>query len=140
MKKFLIRTSILIVIVLTGYILFVYFAQYSSGVRSGVVVKISQKGVLFKTSEGQLNLQSFGAVKKEDNQLSEVFEFSVVGSEEGIYQVLQDVSLTGERVSLHYVERYAKLPWRGDTKFFVEKVERSDNPIQDEGREDPFSH
>ena len=140
MKKFLIRTSLLIVLVLTGYVLFVYYAEFSTGVRSGIVVKISQRGVLFKTSEGQLNLQSFGAVKKEGNQLSEVFEFSVVGSEENIYQILQDVSLTGERVSLHYVERYAKLPWRGDTKFFVEKVERSNNPAPSEGREDPFSH
>jgi len=140
MKKFLIRISILIVLVLIGYILFVYYAQYSSGVRSGVVVKISQKGVLFKTSEGQLNLQSFGAVKKEDNQLSEVFEFSVDRAHEDIYQTLQDVSLTGERVSLHYVQRYAALPWRGETNFFVMEVERGDNPTPSEGREDPLSH
>ena len=140
MKKFLTRVLIAIVALIIGWILFVSYAKYSDGTRSGVVVKISKKGVVFKTAEGQLNLQSFGAVKRDSNQLSEVFEFSVAGDADDVYNTLEEVSLTGERVSLHYVQRYAGLPWKGDTKFFVEKVVRSDAPEDGAQREKPFSH
>jgi len=140
MKKFLIRALIAILVLFIGWILFVSYAKYSDGVRSGIVVKISKKGVLFKTAEGQLNLQSFGAVKRDSNQLSEVFEFSVESDADDVYRALEEVSLTGERVSLHYVQRYAGLPWKGDTKIFVEKVVRSGDPVIPEGRDDPLSH
>jgi len=140
MKKFLTRALIAILVLVIGWILFVSYAKYSDGVRSGVVVKISKKGVLFKTAEGQLNLQSFGAVKRDSNQLSEVFEFSVESDADDVYKALEEVSLTGERVSLHYVQRYAGLPWKGDTKIFVEKVVRSPDPEKSSQREEPFSH
>ena len=107
-------------------ILFLYYASYSEGVRAGTVIKLSKKGVVFKTWEGQLSLNSFGAVKS-DNQLSEVFEFSVEKGQDSLYHKLEEVSLSGERINLYYVERYAVLPWRGSTKYFVEKVERSGN-------------
>ena len=35
---------------------FVLYANYSSGVRAGVPVEFSRKGVIFKTYEGELNL------------------------------------------------------------------------------------
>ena len=37
-------------------ILFMYYANYSEGYRAGVPMKISKKGVVFKTHEGQLNI------------------------------------------------------------------------------------
>jgi hypothetical protein len=140
MKQFLKRLLLLGLALFIAVMLFIYYAQYSSGVRSGVVVKISEKGVIFKTAEGQLNLQSFGAIKQDANQLSEVFEFTVEGDRQDIFRELEEVSLTGERVSLHYIERYARLPWRGDTKIFVERVERNKNPVVPEERTDVLSH
>ena len=107
-----------------GTILFYYYASYSEGVRAGTVIKLSKKGVVFKTWEGQLSLNSFGAVKSE-NQLSEVFEFSVEKGQDSLYKSLEEVSLSGERINLYYVERYGILPWRGSTKYFVERIERS---------------
>ncbi len=102
---------------------FYYFGTYSEGVRSGVVVKISRKGYLFKTYEGQLNLMTFGAVRSQ-NMISESFEFSVSASQSDLINELEQASLSGERVSLHYVERFAAFPWRGDTKYFVDKLTR----------------
>ncbi len=102
---------------------FSYWGSYSEGVRSGMVVKISKKGFIFKTYEGQLNLQTFGA-NKSPNLVSESFEFSVEHDREDIIKTLEDASLSGERVSLKYVERLVKFPWRGDTKYFVIEVER----------------
>jgi len=102
---------------------FSYWGSYSEGVRSGMVVKISKKGFLFKTYEGQLNLQTFGA-NKSPNMVSESFEFSVEGDREDLVKILEDASLSGERVSLKYTERLVKFFWRGETKYFVTEVER----------------
>ncbi len=124
MKKIFSLSIITVVLLGAITILFLYYGSYSEGVRAGTVIKLSKKGVLFKTWEGQLDLKSFGAVKS-SNQLSEVFEFSVEKGHDSLYSALEDVSLSGERINLYYVERYAILPWRGSTKYFVTKVDRS---------------
>jgi hypothetical protein len=54
------------------------------------------------------------------------FDFSVEKKREDIVRDLENVSLTGERVNLHYVKRYLKVPWRGNTKYFIREVERTD--------------
>ena len=79
--------------------------------------------MIFKTYEGQLNVQTFGAIKGA-NPIMEAFDFSVSAADEDVVKTLQEVSLSGERVNLHYVARYAAFPWRGDTKYFITKVER----------------
>ena len=124
--KFLRITLLIILLFGAAIFAFYYWGTYSEGVRSGTVVKISKKGYVFKTYEGQLSLLPYGAVKSQDRFI-ESFEFSVAGKEEKVIQELEAASLSGERVSLHYVERYAQFPWRGDTKYFVVKVERQKN-------------
>lgn len=103
---------------------FYYWGVYDEGVRAGVVLRISKKGMIFKTYEGQLNLQTFGALK-DANPIIESFDFSVESSNEEVLSILQEVALSGERVNLHYIKRYKIFPWRGDTKYFITKVERS---------------
>jgi type VI protein secretion system component Hcp len=122
-KTITISLSILILAGL-GYVSFLYYGVYSEGVRAGTVIKLSKKGVMFKTWEGQLNIRSFGAVSS-SNQLSEVFEFSIESDQEKTIKLLEEVSLSGERVNLHYLERYRVLSWRGSTKYFITKLERS---------------
>jgi hypothetical protein len=116
-------------IVILGILVLAYFyiGTYSEGVRSGVVVKISKKGFLFKTYEGQLNLMTFGA-SRSTNMVAETFEFSVPSSETEIIKTLEEASLSGERVSLHYVEKFMAFSWRGDTKYLIVKVERQAAP------------
>ena len=92
-----------------------------------MVVKVSKKGFLFKTYEGQLNLLTFGASKSQ-NLVAETFDFSVPTYEKDLIKTLEEVSLSGERVSLHYKEKFVRFPWRGDTKYMIEKVERTPNP------------
>ena len=116
---------ILILAIVSGVAIFsfYYWGVYDEGVRAGNVLRISKKGMLLKTYEGQLNLQTFGALKGA-NPIMESFDFSVEGDEEQVLKDLQDVALSGERVNLHYIKRYATFPWRGDTKYFITKVER----------------
>lgn len=121
--KFL-RIALLIILAISLVVFaFYYWGTYSEGVRSGTVVKISKKGYLFKTYEGQLSLLPYGAVKSQDRVI-ESFEFSVASKDDQVIKELEAASLSGERVSLHYIERYAQFSWRGDTKYFVVKVER----------------
>lgn len=119
---------ILVTATVAGIIIisFLYWGVYDEGVRAGNVLRISRKGMLFKTYEGQLNIQTFGALKGV-NPIMESFDFSVAPGENEVVSDLQAVALSGERVNLHYVKRYATFPWRGDTKYFIVKVERLQN-------------
>ena len=92
------------------------FANYSDGSRAGTIIKFSRKGYVFKTYEGQLNLDA----------LSEkgIWEFSVFRSDEGIQQEIDDALSRGYKVKLHYKEKLFQFDWRGKTKYFVYEVER----------------
>jgi hypothetical protein len=116
---------IVIIVVVSGIIMFsfAYWGVYDEGVRAGMVLRISKKGVLFKTYEGQLNLQTFGALKG-TNPIFEAFDFSVDPDDQQVVKDLEEVALSGERVNLHYIKRYSAFPWQGDTKYFITKVER----------------
>ena len=122
-KKVVKIILIVALVVGIGVFSFYYWGVYDEGVRAGNVLRISKKGMLFKTYEGQLNLNTFGALKGA-NPIMESFDFSVEPGDEQVIKDLESVALSGERVNLHYVKRYATFPWRGDTKYFITKVER----------------
>lgn len=118
------RVILVLAVIMTVFFLCLgYWGVYDEGVRAGTVLRISKKGIIFKTYEGQLNVETFGALKG-SHPIMEAFDFSVPTTEEHVIKDLQAVALTGERVNLHYVSRYAIFPWRGDTKYFIIAVER----------------
>lgn len=121
-------TWILSIVIIGAVIVFSFFywGVYDEGVRAGVVLRISKKGIIFKTYEGQLNLETFGALKGA-HPIMESFDFSVEKDDQATIKELESVALSGERVNLHYLKRYKIFPWRGDTKYFVTKVERIGN-------------
>lgn len=122
-KSFLKKTLIVIIVVGIAALSFLYFATYDEGVMAGKVLRISKMGVIFKTYEGKLNLETFGALKG-TSPIAESFDFSVDGGEEDVIKTLEAVALSGERVNLHYKKVYTKFPWRGETRTFVTAVER----------------
>jgi len=122
--KSFVKKFILILLVLGMAVFsFMYWATYEEGVMAGKVVRVSEKGILFKTYEGKLNLETFGALKGA-SPIAETFDFSVEGQETAVITELQQVSLSGERVNLYFKKRYMRFPWRGETNTFVTKVER----------------
>ncbi|HEX5171313.1 MAG TPA: hypothetical protein VFW11_19185 [Cyclobacteriaceae bacterium] len=125
-KKIFRIVLIILVVGGIGIFSFYYWGVYDEGVRAGTVLRISKKGILFKTYEGQLNLSTFGALRGA-SPIMEAFDFSVENSEEKVLEDLEEVALTGERVNLHYIKRYIIFPWRGDTKYFIVEVERLGN-------------
>lgn len=130
MKKLLTVVTLIVLVVTIGVFGFYYFGYYEKGTMSGKVMRIAEKGVLFKTYEGKINLETFGALKGA-HPIQEVFDFSVEKSNKEVIRLLEEVSLTGERVNLNYVKRYAKFFWRGETQFFVEEVERADKSARE---------
>ncbi len=121
-----IMKTILIIVLLGGAATFsfLYWATYEDGVMAGKVLRVSQKGVIFKTYEGKINLETFGALKG-TSPIAESFDFSVEKSETELISKLEQVALSGERVNLYFIKRYARFPWRGDTKYFATRVERT---------------
>lgn len=103
---------------------FLYWGTYEHGVMAGKVLRISEKGFMFKTYEGKLSLESFGALKGV-SAVAETFDFSVESSEKEVISELEHVALSGERVNLHFKKRFMVFTWRGDTKYFITTVERT---------------
>lgn len=116
-KRFFLILSLLGLVIGGGY-LWVCNWTYSSGTRAGTLIKISRKGVVFKTYEGQLNLGGFRE-NADDGISGNIWEFSVW--EEEVYRELQNYE--GKQVKLHYREKYKSMPWQGDSNYFIEKVE-----------------
>ncbi|HSH18848.1 MAG TPA: hypothetical protein VLA03_00255 [Draconibacterium sp.] len=122
MFKKIARWSLLIGIVLLisfGY--FKYGFTYSKGYRAGLLQKFSEKGVLFKTYEGELILSS---VQSSSNVAiaSEKFLFSV--EDKDVAKQMEQIQ--GKHVVVHYKEKNGALPWRGDSHYIVDSV-RVDN-------------
>lgn len=105
---------------------FLYWGTYEDGLMAGKVLRISQKGFVFKTYEGKINLETFGALKG-TSPIAESFDFSVESDEQELIKQLQAVALSGERVNLYYIKRYMRFPWRGETKYFATRIERLGN-------------
>lgn len=124
--KFVKRVLIVALLLGMATLCFLYWGVYEEGVMAGKVLRVTEKGMLFKTHEGKISLDSYGALKGV-SPIAETFDFSIEGDQTEVLQKLQEVSLSGERVNLYFVKRYITFPWRGDTKYFIEKVERT-NP------------
>ena len=116
-KRFVLIVLLLAIAGGAGYV-WVSGWTYSDGTRAGNLIKISKKGVMFKTYEGQLNLGGFQ--QNSDGISGNIWEFSVRDRE--VYGQLQ--SLQGKQVKLYYKERYKAMPWQGKTNYFVYRVER----------------
>lgn len=100
------------ILALLGYYFYRTF-EYSDGNRAGILVKISKKGYVFKTYEGQLHLGNSMQMNEQS-----IWNFSAKNDE--VYRKLQQYE--GKNVSCHYVELKDAFPWQGDTNYIVDDV------------------
>jgi hypothetical protein len=114
----------LVLLISVAYILVVLFYPYSDGTRSGIVRKLSYKGYVFKTWEGELQMSGFLAPMDgtQINTGGNLWNFSVDTDKEQVIKSLKEAESTGKRVTLHYVEHLKQFDWRGDTKYFIDGV------------------
>ena len=119
MKKFLYVLTAIILLSVVGYYTFLYNATYSEGVRSGQLIKFSNKGMVFKTWEGEISQGISGA---------QIFAFSVLDKDKQVIADLQE--LEGKYVKLKYIERYKTFAWWGDTKYFIIEANQEESPYR----------
>ncbi len=104
-----------------GILYYISFGYYSEGKRGGFVNKLSNKGYIFKTYEGELRI---GGMYEGDGTMNAVeWQFSVLSSNKDAIANLEEAIKNGTRISLTYEEKFFKLPWNGETKYLVTKVE-----------------
>jgi hypothetical protein len=113
MKKLLLLALLVLAIGVSAYAWLTLHWSYSTGERSGYVQKLSKKGWLCKTWEGEMAMVSMPGT------LSEKFLFTIP---DGKVAALINDSV-GRRVALQY-EQHKWLPTScfGDTEYFVTGV------------------
>jgi hypothetical protein len=94
-----------------------YMYVFGEGVKSGQLNYVDKKGNFFKTYEGKLIQSGFRSQQGTSIQ-SYDFEFSVV--DDSIANILMNNS--GDFFDLHYKEYKGTLPWRGYTKYIVDRI------------------
>jgi len=113
MRKFL--TVLCAVGALAGFVYLYAFTDYSDGERVGTIIKFSNKGTLFKTNEGVAQL--IGNMNKNE------WEFSVPSAQ--IAEHVKEAARTAKPVVLQYAERRMRLPWLGDTRYYITGVKQA---------------
>jgi hypothetical protein len=94
--------------------------SYSKGDRAGYQQKISQKGWLCKTWEGELAMTALPGAAPE------IFTYTV--RDDAVAQQL--TALQGRRVSITYEEhRFVPTSCFGETPYFVQSVRQIDDPM-----------
>lgn len=96
-----------------------YLNVFGEGVKSGQLNYVVKKGNLFKTYEGKLIQSGFRSPTAGAIQSYE-FEFSI--ADDSIANVLMNNS--GNFYDLHYKEYRHALPWRGYSRYVVDKIIR----------------
>ena len=111
--KSILGVVVAIAIALSGYAFVVTSWSYSSGERAGWVQKLSSKGWLCKTWEGEMAMVSMPGTT------TEKFHFTVW--DEDIAEQINKVM--GKRVALHYEEKKG-IPTScfGETRYYITKV------------------
>ena len=103
-----------------GYGLFAWKWVYSEGERAGFVQKLSKKGFVCKTWEGELSMVSL------PGSVAEKFLFTVWDD-----KVAEDINANvGRKVALYYEEKVG-LPTScfGETRHYVTKVKSLEGPM-----------
>jgi hypothetical protein len=108
---------ILLLLIAVGY--YLTTGHYSTGERAGTISKLSERGYIFKTYEGVLNEGGYSG--QTGTLTPKYFEFSC--KTDSTIAKLERGLKTGERVTLHYSEKFFQFPWNGDTKYFINDVE-----------------
>lgn len=118
-RKFFLSILAIIVLALAAFVGIKYYYPYGEGVKTGQLNYVVHKGLVFKTYEGKLVQSGFWSNGSGSLQSNE-FIFSV--SNKSVADSL--MSAGGRMVELHYTEYLGALPWRGYSKYVVDRIIR----------------
>ncbi len=99
--------------------------HYDEGYKSGVVTSFSQKGIYWKTWEGELNLGGASGYDVIPNTWRFSLDEEELRNEDKVElrKQLTEAQKLGKRVRLHYIGEVLVAPWRAGTTKLIQKVE-----------------
>ena len=92
--------------------------NYSDGERSGTVYKMSHKGMIWKSYEGEMNLGGMAA-DANGSMVPNQFASSVTDPE--VVEQINQAANSGNRVTIHYHQYWVK-PMKIDSPYVIDKV------------------
>jgi hypothetical protein len=117
MKKFLWSTVLIVLVICASSVYWYYYNVYSDGERKGMLVKVSEKGNVFKTYEGEMWLSCRQIVSPER------FLFSI--EDKSLADTLEN--LQDQCIQVQYKQYRKLLPWRGDSEYIVVGFKKATN-------------
>jgi hypothetical protein len=108
--------------------------EYSSGFRAGQVTKFSQRGYVFKTWEGELNIGGFTA-SGDGSYAPNIFRFSV--RDPIIVNEVNKALESGKRIKLTYRQVWVRNAYAADTDYYIIGVEAADGPAAPQPQPQP---
>jgi hypothetical protein len=105
----------LVLLLLAGFVVYyLFFRPFSEGFREGFIVKLSKKGYVFKTWEGEMRMNQLSLSEKDQ------FYFSIADE-----KIADQINKTDKRkfIKLRYKQYLVTPFWRGDTKYFIDQLE-----------------
>ena len=118
LRKFLLGILFFAILVVVFLVYWYCYNVYSDGERTGLLTKLSHKGNMFKTYEGEVLIGNFQQAP--NLMVPEKFIFSV--KDKTLADTL--MRLQGRVVSLKYAQYRKSLPWRGESVYIVTGLQR----------------
>jgi len=117
MKRIILITSVIVLVVLSSVIYWRYYFVFGEGVKAGNLNFVVHKGYVFKTWEGRVIQTGIKSTVTGSIQSNE-FDFSIAS--DSIATRLERSN--GKIVELRYKEYLHALPWRGNSKYVVTEI------------------
>lgn len=114
MKSFVWKILLVILLIVSLLVYWFYFNVYSDGDRKGTLIKLTTKGNVFKTVEGEMWLSCRQMMN------AERFYFSI--TDRALADSLS--SMQDECLQVTYKQHRKSLPWRGDSEYIVTGFKR----------------
>jgi hypothetical protein len=127
LKRFFIGLFLIAVLLSAAVMAALTYINYGEGYRVGTVLKLSRKGVVFKTWEGELSQGFLESSPSADSGVATRIWYFTVEARSDVVEQINHAIDANKKVKLYYNEKYAGFPWVGDTRQIVYKVEEVQN-------------
>lgn len=133
-------TTVIIALLLVGFVYVKWFFVYSEGVNEGDINYFQREGFIFKTYEGKMIQTGFNSHSNRTTIQSNEFKFSVDDD-----RIAEQINLSPSRqIKLHWRRYLGTLPWRGNSQYVVDSIYSTksvsvdSNPIDEQNMDFPI--
>lgn len=119
------KKRLFVISLITGLALFLviwmwlrYFHPYATGQETGVIMKVSNEGNLFKTYEGKMISEAY--IIDTVTTFESNFDFTI--TDDSLARRAMELAGSGKRVTVDYKYYKGKLPWRGENNRVITQI------------------